>query len=174
MSNLAYSDDVFILELLKYTQQQDGATEIYFLELSTLQALRVFPMELPIEILELEIYRDDEPIPPDEHPAIGTVKQFFKYLDELNEEYVIGNIFITIGGIVSLVSHDDSEVILRFPEGSSFEPLVAEIISQRGLSAAKVLDHMQKHKGKYVLISKPSKFVRTYEEFDDYLEDRKD
>lgn len=162
-------DNYLRLQLLCYRLPEPGTEEYYFLEMSTLQATTLLPADAGIDSATLHgetpdrRYFDESSL-----PAFRTIEDFNGFFLQ-HPDYEILNCTLDLDGGLHLHSHDDGEVSVSFPLGSSWNSLIDRIFEKYRLGRD-VLEAMKQAPGRYFKLDPESRIVDQFTDFDEYLD----
>ena len=163
-------DSYLQIQLVRY-DKRNNKNNFYFMELSTLQALRHFPYELEIKEMKIASWNDNEKYVFAEDLEKLQIKNIGDFINFYltNSDLYIQDFETILKNGISISSHDDGEVELSFPENFAYKEIVIQILKQQDFSD-KVLELVEKNIDKYIEIEKPQIIKNIFNDFDEYLQ----
>ncbi|WP_291727426.1 hypothetical protein [Bernardetia sp.] len=156
--------------LFLYKEIEDGY-QFYVSEFSTLDALKLFPKDLEIEIIEFGAtwYKNFGFATEKDIPILSTIKEMVSFLENEGD---IGLVYFEMRmnkyGILS--SHDDGECNLKLNSKSELLSIIRKILPLPYQN--KLLAQLLKYPNQYLKIEETGNIIN-YPTFDDYLKARR-
>ncbi len=161
-------DDYLSIQLLSYDKPSELTERFYFLETSTLQATSLMPQNKKIISSNIVAYNNEnEYLDEQTIEMFKTVSDFNIYFIN-NPEYYIHDCDLKFENNIKLSSHDDGEVSIQFPCGSTDQTIINKIFSKYNLDR-KLIDTLKNKSGHYIAIDKQNNITADYKDFDEYL-----
>jgi hypothetical protein len=170
MSFHATGDD-HELKLARFNTSASGDDYFYFCELSSLQVLRLLPVDTKIEVAHFFPDHDLILRKADNIKASKTVGEFLNIALPLVQHgsFRCKDITIVIDDEITLESHDDGEIHLVSPHKAKVRNLVMKILRQQGFDP-ELTSQLITQPDLYHKIEKPKRIVASYSSFEDAIE----
>jgi hypothetical protein len=136
--------------------------------MSTLQATTLLQPDRKIVSSQVTAYSDDgkylDNLPLTSFKTIGDFNEFFS----LEPGYHIHDCDIDMENGLSISSHDDGEVSIRFRKDDADQVIIDKIFEKHGLDK-KLIGILTSRPGHYILIDRESNVIADFETFDEYM-----
>lgn len=168
---LASLDDFAHLRVLRYTDKQGSRTEFYFLELSSLQVLRLVSSSATIEVKQIFSERHYIAQRTKNIYESRTVADFLNTCIPLieNGTFPCNDLELIINGSIKMQAHGDAEVVLSSSDDKSLLELTTKIVTHQGFCPSIIHDVMRQP-NLYHVIELPCQILGVYITFDETIE----
>ncbi len=162
-------DSILMVQLLSYDNLSELKERFSFLEMSTLQATTLLPMDRKINSITVFSYTNDSKYLDDQtikdFKTVGNFNDFFLE----NEQYYIADCDLELENGLFVSSHDDGEVSIELTDEKSNQQFIEAIFEKFKLKKS-LISVLKSKPGYYFSIDIDSNIIAEYETFDEYVE----